>query len=105
LGVAVGEPRYVTSIDAATATVVLGRRSDLAVSGLKVEMLTSVSGGSIDGEVEAQYRAHAEPVPAGVVGDTVQFVDRQEAVAAGQTISFYAGEEVLGGAVIAEVHR
>lgn len=105
LGVAVGEPRYVTSIDATTATVTLGRRHDLAVSGLTLEQLSSVSGCPVTGEVEAQYRSRGASVPASVRGREVTFAEPQEAVAAGQTISFYAGDEVLGGGVIAEVHR
>jgi tRNA-specific 2-thiouridylase len=105
LGVALGEPRYVASIDAATATVTLGRRSDLEVSGLAVDQLSSVSGSPITGDVEVQYRAHGEPVPARLDGIHLEFRSPQQAVAAGQTVSFYAGDEVLGGAVITEVAR
>lgn len=100
LGVAVGEPRYVTSIDAAGATVTIGRREDLAVSGIEVDRLRSVSGGSLDGRVLAQYRAHGVAVPARVEGTKVEFDEPQDAVAAGQTITFYDGDEVLGGGVI-----
>ncbi len=102
LGVAVGEPRYVTSIDAGTSTVILGRRADLAVSRLRVTDLASVSGGGIEGEVAAQFRAHGEAAAAFLEDDTVIFEDPQEAVAAGQTVSLYHGDEVLGGAVIVE---
>ncbi len=105
LGVAVGEPRYVASIDAATATVTLGRRSDLAVSSLTVAGLSSVSGHPVEGALSAQYRAHGDTVEVHLRGEDVEFADPQEAVAAGQTISFYAGEEVVGGATIIEAHR
>jgi tRNA U34 2-thiouridine synthase MnmA/TrmU len=33
--------------------------------------------------------------------DSLFFTDPQEAVAAGQTVAFYDGEKVLGGALIA----
>lgn len=102
LGVSVGEPRYVTDIDASTATVTIGRREDLLVSAVQVDRLASVSGREIGGRVMAQYRAHGEPVAATVNHDRVAFDEPQGAVAAGQTISFYHGDEVLGGGVIAD---
>lgn len=101
LGVAVGEPRYVTSIDSGTATVTLGPRRDLAVRSLLVEQMSWVSGRAASGTIRAQYRAHGEAVAATVTGNTVVFSEPQEAVAAGQTVSFYDGDEVLGGGVIA----
>lgn len=100
LGVAVGEPRYVTSIDADTATVTLGPRRHLRVGGVVVEGLSTVSGDSIDGPVSAQYRAHGDPVPARLSEGEVVFGVSQEGVAPGQTITFYDGDEVLGGGVI-----
>ncbi len=105
LGVAVGEPRYVTGIDAATATVTLGRRHELAVKGVSVAEMTTVSGQRLAGEMSAQYRAHGEAVPASLDGCDVWFAVDQEAVSPGQTITFYTGDEVLGGAVIAATHR
>lgn len=105
LGVAMGEPRYVTAIDPSTSTVTVGRREDLLVSSVTVEGFTSVAGTPVAGWVEAQYRAHGEAVGARVEGTTVSFADPPTAVAGGQTITFYHGDEVLGGAVIAETHR
>lgn len=100
LGVAVGEPRYVTAIDPATATVTIGPRSDLLVSSVEVSSVNSVSGGRLSGPISVQYRAHGEPVPATLAGAEVHFEAPQPAVAPGQTISFYRDDEVLGGAVI-----
>lgn len=105
LGVAVGEPRYVTSIDAATATVTIGRREELAATSVTIEEPTSVTGSPLPNRVSAQYRAHGPAVPVSLDGSAVVFDDPQEAVAAGQTISFYEGEEVLGGSVITSVDR
>jgi tRNA-specific 2-thiouridylase len=102
LGVAVGEPRFVVRIDAGTSTVVLGRREELAVAGVRVELLTWADGSPVSGQVMAQYRAHGEPVEATLHGDRLLFAEPQEAVAPGQTIAFYDSDLVLGGALIAE---
>lgn len=102
LNVAMGEPVYVTGIDARSNTVVIGRRDELDRSDVRIRQLTSVSGGSIPVDVVAQFRAHGEAVPARLLSNrsVVEFVEPQSAVAAGQTIAFYDGDEVLGGAII-----
>lgn len=105
LGVAVGEPRYVTAIDAGSAIVRIGRKEELLVGEVRIDQVTSVSGVPLDGPVEAQYRAHGEAVDARLYGDRVRFDTPQTAVASGQTISFYRRDEVLGGGVIAETLR
>lgn len=105
LGVAVGERRYVTGIDAGTSTVTLGRRQDLAVGSVVVESLVSVDGSILSGQMEAQYRAHGHAVAANIDGSDVTFGEPQFAVAPGQTISFYAGDEVRGGGIIASVGK
>lgn len=103
LGVAVGEPRYVTGIDAGSATVTVGTRSGLQVREVEIDKPSTVSGEPIRGEAAAQYRAHGEAVPCVVAGDRIRFRSPQYAVAPGQTITFYRGEEVLGGGVITRV--
>ena len=102
LNVAMGEPVYVTSINATSNTVVIGRREELDRSQVPIRQLSSVSGGSLPDKVLAQFRAHGEAVPARLSSDrsSVEFVEPQSAVAAGQTIAFYDGDEVLGGAII-----
>jgi tRNA-specific 2-thiouridylase len=105
LGVAVGEPRYVVGIEPSTATVVLGRRDELGVIGLGLRQVTWVDGVSRSGRVDAQYRAHGDAVPAFVEGESLVFDQPQEAVAPGQTIAFYDGDTVLGGALIAHTVR
>jgi tRNA-specific 2-thiouridylase len=44
LGVATGEPRFVVSIDEGTASVVVGGRDDLAVSGVELKETTWATG-------------------------------------------------------------
>jgi tRNA-specific 2-thiouridylase len=102
LGVAVGEPRYVVRIEPASATVVLGRRGDLVVGGVRLDSVTWSTGVEVSGQVMAQYRAHGEPVAAALHGDRLLFSEPQEAVAPGQTMAFYDGDRLLGGALIGE---
>ncbi len=102
LGIAVGEPRYVLRIEPSTSTVVLGRRDDLAVAGLRLRHLTWSDGTAAEGNVVAQYRAHGAPVPATLHRDRLLFDVPQDAVAPGQTVAFYDGDRVLGGAIIDE---
>ena len=101
LGVAVGEPRFVLRLEPETAPVVLGDRDDLAVPGADLTLVTWTNGAASHGPLRAQYRAHGESVAATLDGDRIEFVEPQEAVAPGQTIAFYDGNRVLGGALIA----
>ncbi|MEX1126317.1 MAG: tRNA 2-thiouridine(34) synthase MnmA [Acidimicrobiia bacterium] len=101
LGVAVGEPRFVVRLEPATSTVVLGGREELGVSGVALSQIVWVTDDAAPGEVMAQYRAHGDPVPAVLEGDRLFFTDLQEGVAPGQTVAFYDGDRVLGGALIA----
>ena len=102
LGVAVGEPRFVVRIEPATSTVVIGERDHLATKGVVLDKITATSGSLEDGAVIAQYRAHGEPVRASLSGSTLAFEEPQEAVSPGQTVAFYEGDRVLGGALITE---
>ena len=59
-----GRPRYVTDIDAATGTVTVGAREDLAVTSIQADRLKYLHPG-MDGdfECEVQVRAHGSVVP------------------------------------------
>ncbi len=106
LGIAVGEPRYVVDIHPRRSTVVIGTRRDLEVASVELTGVTTTGPrSSLEGPVLTQYRAHAEPVPGVVGGSTLVFDEVQEGVAPGQTIAFYEGDRVLGGAVISAVGR
>ena len=105
LGVAVGEPRFVIRIEADTSTVVIGGRQHLAVRGVVLNEIVWTSEDPGEGPITAQYRAHGEPVPTSLHGSTLVFDESQEAVAPGQTVAFYDGDRVLGGALITETIR
>ncbi len=102
LGVAVGEPRYVLRIEPSTSTVVLGPRDRLAVAGVRLKQATWAHGSPISGNIAAQYRAHGEPVAAVLHESRLLFAEPQMAVSPGQTVAFYSGDRVLGGALIEE---
>jgi tRNA-specific 2-thiouridylase len=107
LGVAMGEPRYVTGIDAARNIVTIGPEEDLFADTVEVEEVRWVSGETpaVGAAIQAKARYKAEPAPARLVdvdGDraTLRFERRQRALTPGQAIAFYDGEDMLGGGTI-----
>lgn len=100
LGLGGGEPRFVVRIEPETATIVLGSREDLRVGEVELTQTTWTSSDPGEARVMAQYRAHGELVPATLQGDSLRFDEPQKAIAPGQTVAFYNGDEVLGGALI-----
>jgi len=111
-----GRPRYVTAIDADTATVRVGEAADLDVHELVGRAPVFTSGVKPSGPLECavQVRAHGEIASA--VAELVdgEIIVRLRAplrggVARGQTLVLYRtdpdGDEVLGSAVIAGTSR
>jgi tRNA-specific 2-thiouridylase len=106
-----GRPRYVTAIDADTATVHVGNAAALDVWTLTGHSPVFTSGAAPTGPVECvvQVRAHGETV--GAVAELsgnnldVQLRAPLRGVARGQTLVLYrpdpAGDEVIGSATIA----
>ncbi len=113
LGVALGEPRYVTAIDAATNVVTIGEEDDLYADHAAVDSIYWVAGAppALGEPIEAKARYKAEAAPAtlteAAAGNTatVRFDHRQRALTPGQAIAFYRGDEVLGGGTIARAWR
>ena len=105
-----GRPRYVTAIDAGTATVTVGGAVDLAVWHVSGQRPVFTSGVAPTGPLECtvQVRAHGGVVDAvvGVVGNRLEARLRQplRGVAPGQTLALYRpdadGDEVIGSATI-----
>ena len=106
-----GRPRYVTAIDAATATVHVGDLTDLDVWTLTGRSPVFTAGTAPSGPIECavQVRAHGETVGAvaQVSGDEllVRLLAPLRGVARGQTLVLYRpdpdGDEVIGSATIA----
>ena len=107
LGVATGERSYVVEIDAHANRVVVGPHELLARRGLVADRVRWVVGTAPHDapfEADVRIRYGGRDVPAVVTpgGDEVrlEFHTPQHAVAPGQSVVMYAGDEVLGGARI-----
>lgn len=110
-----GRPRYVTAIDADTATVQVGEAADLDVHELTGSSPVFTAGVAPAGPFECavQVRAHGETASATaqLVGDelVVRLREPLRGVARGQTLALYrpdaAGDEVLGSATICGTGR
>jgi tRNA-specific 2-thiouridylase len=122
LGVAVGEPRYVSRIDPATNMIQLGRRQDLETTTFELERVTFVDGAAPGGGRDRTFRAdvrirhRAAPIPATLRPATPGQPDRGGrwtvetdrpvwAAAPGQAGVLYDGDVVLGGGRIARDAR
>ena len=112
LGVALGEPRFVSRIDPGANLIVLGRREDLETREVPLEAVSFIAGrppaGGGDGAFRAQVRIrHRAPLvdatvrPAGEGSWTVATVAPVWAIAPGQACVLYDGEVCLGGGKIA----
>ncbi len=109
LGLALGHPVYVYRMDRATNTVHIGDLKKLYARGLKAGQMNWVSmeipQESI--EVSARIRYNSPEVKAYLTpldGQNVEvlFAQPQKSVTPGQSVVFYDGDVVLGGAVIDE---
>ncbi|MFM2104995.1 MAG: hypothetical protein RL338_27 [Chloroflexota bacterium] len=103
LGVALGEPRYVSRIDPATNTIEIARRSDLETRSLVVEDASFVAGeppaGAFRAEVRIRHRGALVPASCRVDGGSLRIeLDAPVwAAAPGQAAVLYDGPVVLGG--------
>jgi tRNA-specific 2-thiouridylase len=108
LGIALGEPRYVSRIDPLTNTIQLGRRKDLETREFTVERASFIAPETPVGTFRASVRIRhrTTPIEATVrpLGErrwTVHTDTPVWAAAPGQAAVFYDGDEVLGGGRIA----
>ncbi|MFQ5770974.1 MAG: tRNA 2-thiouridine(34) synthase MnmA [bacterium] len=107
LGIALGQPVYVTEIDAKNNRIKVGTNDDLEHSGLIAEHLNWIAIAELkDGmEVEAKIRyndpgAAASMRPLSDHTVEVTFLEPQRAVTPGQSVVFYQEDVVIGGGVI-----
>jgi tRNA-specific 2-thiouridylase len=116
LGIAAGEPRYVSRIEPLTNTIQLGRREDLETMTFEVERVSFVAdvvpSTAAPVRAEVRIRHRATPVAATIRPSTdrepargghwiVETDDPVWAAAPGQAAVFYDGDLVLGGGRIA----
>jgi tRNA-specific 2-thiouridylase len=113
VGVSSGERRYVVDLQKDTNRVVVGPGELLAKRGLVADRVSWVAGeppaaDPFEAEVRIRYRGEDAPsVIEPLDGDRVrvEFRSPQRAVAPGQSVVLYRGEELLGGARIVEAIR
>jgi len=106
LGLTSAEPLYVLELDAESNRVVVGGREQALHNILVARNLSWVSGNApnLPMTITAKIRYKAPEAAAELYaaddGLEVRFSEPQPAVAPGQSIVFYQGEEVLGGGII-----
>jgi tRNA-uridine 2-sulfurtransferase len=107
LGMAFGEPMFVTEIRPETNTVVLGREDDLVRNGLMVSKLNLQKYANVLPKTEAltkvRYRDNGAFSSLNQVSNDhleVVFHANVKGVAPGQSAVFYEGDDVIGGGII-----
>jgi tRNA-specific 2-thiouridylase len=108
LGLAVGAPLYVTAIDAAARTVIVGPREALDRTTFEVDGVNWIAGeppaAERSAQVQIRHRHAAAAATVEALGGhraRVTFDVPQAAVSPGQAAVFYDGDVVLGGGWIA----
>lgn len=109
LGVALGKPAYVVDLDPRRNAVIVGENSDVFGAGLLAEQVNWISIASLTEPlaVEAQIRYNAMAgkamvYPEGPDRIKVLFENMQRAITPGQSVVFYHGDLLVGGAIITE---
>lgn len=107
LGIALGEPRYVTALMPDENRVVLGSNEDLMSRELDAKNFNFIAFDTPPAEFRAsarvRYRQAEQPATVRVTGeDTVHitFDEPQRAITKGQAVVVYDGDVVIGGGEI-----
>ncbi|RMG40643.1 MAG: tRNA 2-thiouridine(34) synthase MnmA, partial [Methanobacteriota archaeon] len=107
LGVSFGEPMYVVDIIPESNTVVIGRKKDLEVPGLKASQINLIKyeklNEPIRARVKIRYNDQGAMATVTQTGDDqieVLFDEPRRAVTPGQSVVFYHDDEVIGGGII-----
>ncbi len=107
LGLALGEPVYVTGIDAARNTVSVGPAKELEFSRLTLQKINLIAVENLPSPlrctVKIRYNQKAQPALARQTGPdelVVEFERPQRAAARGQSAVIYQDDTVIGGGII-----
>lgn len=107
LGIALGEPMYVKSKNAADNTVVLCRNDALFTSQLDADRINLIALERLDAPIRAKVKIRSAHTPApATITQTgpnslhVEFDTPQRAIAPGQSVVIYDGDVVIGGGII-----
>jgi len=109
LGLATGEPIYVTHIDAETNTITVGPKSELMKHSLVAGQLNHVGVADLNEERDAfakiRYNDTGAPCLVRQEGDRlhVSFFEPRKAITPGQAVVVYDGDAVLAGGWIEHV--
>jgi tRNA-specific 2-thiouridylase len=103
IGVALGEPAFVTRIDAKDATVHVGKKTGLHATRATLRDVVLAPDVMLPREALARVRYRHAGVRARAAGNELEFLDSAGAVAPGQVAVLYDGDRVLGGGIISEV--
>lgn len=106
LDIALGKPVYVTAIEPATNTVVLGDEEDLRQSEMMVSKMNWLKYDGIEDGTEAftKIRYKDRGALSHLHNDNgnirVRFFEDVKSIAPGQSAVFYEGDDVIGGGII-----
>ena len=94
-------PWYVIDIDAPANRLVVGRRDELAVTGIDLRDVSFIDG-AVNEPLECQVRLryHAQPISAIYESGRLALEEPFLGAAPGQAAVLYAGTKVLGGGII-----
>ena len=110
LGIAMGEPVYVTGIDRKTNTVEIGREEKLYHSGLIAKQVNMVKYSECRQPLQVLARIRYKDAGGAATIQSmddgrmkVMFEEQRRAITPGQSVVFYEGDDVIGGGIIDEI--
>ena len=108
LGISHPTPLYVQEIDNKNNRVVVGDNDTLYTFGFEAHDINWIGGSPDSGAFEADIKIRYLHKPSGgkitplsANRANIQFLNKQRAITAGQSVVFYDGDAVLGGGIIA----
>ena len=107
LGIALGEPMFVTEIRPETNTVVMGRedaliRNHMMVGKVNLMKYPALPGAGLETVTKVRYRDAGTMSTLQQIGNDVEatFHANVKGIAPGQSAVFYEGDDVVGGGII-----